>query len=81
MEWDLSSIVPDNVTPEEAASIPIPFLTAVQALYLRLKIPEPPRKLNGEWIIIWSGVCIQNLPLPLFLSNSAILDLTEEIKL
>jgi len=55
VEWDLSSVVPENVTPEEAASLPIPFLTAVQALYFRLRIPEPPQKLNGEWILIWSG--------------------------
>lgn len=32
-------------------------MTAVQALYLRLGIPEPPQKANGEWILIWSGVC------------------------
>ena len=29
-EWDLSGVVPDNVTPEEAAGIPIPFATAVR---------------------------------------------------
>lgn len=61
VEWDLSSVVPKNVTPEEAASIPIPLMTAVQALHLRLGIPEPPQKSNGEWILIWSGVWT-NLP-------------------
>ena len=56
VEWDISSVVPSNISAEEAASIPIPFLTVVQAFYLRLGIPEPPQKLNGEWILIWSGV-------------------------
>ena len=30
-EWDLTSLVPGNITPEQAASIPIPYLTAVSA--------------------------------------------------
>lgn len=56
VEWDLTSVVPPNVTPQEAASMPIPFLTAVQALYMHLGIPEPPEKVTGEhWILIWSG--------------------------
>lgn len=58
MDWDLTSIVPSNISADEAASIPIPFMTAVQSLYLRLGLPEPPAKLNGEWILIWSGVRI-----------------------
>ena len=56
IDWDLTSIVPPNISPDEAASIPIPFLTAVQCLYLRLGLPEPPAKVNGGWILIWSGV-------------------------
>ena len=55
-DWDLTSVVPPNITVDEAASIPIPFMTSVQCLYLRLGLPEPPAKMNGEWILIWSGV-------------------------
>ncbi|KLO04399.1 GroES-like protein [Schizopora paradoxa] len=56
VDWDLSSVVPSNVTPQEASSIPIPFLTSVQALYIHLGVPEPPEKVSGEpWILIWSG--------------------------
>ena len=28
----------------------------MQALYLRLKLPQPPEKAEGKWILIWSGV-------------------------
>ncbi|KAF8582081.1 NAD(P)-binding protein [Ramaria rubella] len=57
-DWDLSSVVPPNITPQQAASLPIPLLTAVQAFYLptRLGLPEPPvSEPTGEWILIWSG--------------------------
>jgi len=54
--WDITGVVPSNIRPEQAASIPIPFATAVQAFYLCLKLPEYPAKSNkGEWILIWSG--------------------------
>jgi len=56
IDWDLTGAVPENVKAEQAASIPIPFATVVQALYHLLKIPEYPAKSNkGEWILIWSG--------------------------
>ncbi|KAF5390110.1 hypothetical protein D9757_003821 [Collybiopsis confluens] len=48
--------VPESMTYEEAASFPIPHLTAVQALYIRLNLPRPlhpgPKR---EWILIWGG--------------------------
>ncbi|KAI0031021.1 chaperonin 10-like protein [Vararia minispora EC-137] len=49
--------LPEGMTYEEAASFPIPHLTAVQALYMRLPIPTPfssqaPLK---EKILIWGG--------------------------
>lgn len=28
-EWDITGVVPSNVSPQQAASIPIPFVTAV----------------------------------------------------
>jgi len=56
VDWDLTGLVPENVTAEQAASIPIPYATAVQALFMRLKLPQYPAKSeNGEWILIWSG--------------------------
>jgi len=56
VDWDLTGPVPKNIKAEQAASIPIPFATAVQAFYYRLKLPEYPAKSNkGEWILIWSG--------------------------
>jgi len=57
-DWDLTSLVPPNITNQQAASLPIPLLTAVQALYLpaRLGLPEPPvHSPTKEWILIWSG--------------------------
>ncbi|KZT35204.1 NAD(P)-binding protein [Sistotremastrum suecicum HHB10207 ss-3] len=53
--WDTTSLVPPNITPQEAASIPIPFGTAVQAIHLILGIPQYPEKSEGDWIVIWSG--------------------------
>jgi len=57
-DWDLASVVPPNVTPQQAASFPIPLMTAVQAFYLssRLGLPEPlVKNPSNEWILIWSG--------------------------
>ncbi|KZT32638.1 GroES-like protein [Sistotremastrum suecicum HHB10207 ss-3] len=53
--WDGTSLIPPSITPQEAASIPIPFATAMQCLYYKLPIPEYPHRSNGEWIVIWSG--------------------------
>ncbi|KAE9390324.1 GroES-like protein [Gymnopus androsaceus JB14] len=48
--------LPKSMTYEEAASFPIPHLTAVQAFYMRLNIPKPlspsPKR---ESILIWGG--------------------------
>jgi len=57
-EWDLTSVV-SGITPAQAASLPIPLVTAIQALYLHLKLPEPfPQpspEVKDRWILIWSG--------------------------
>jgi len=57
--WDLTWVVPSNVTPQQAASAPIPLLTACQAMYLRqsLKRPDdgPDASYNGKWYLVWSG--------------------------
>ncbi|TRM69128.1 chaperonin 10-like protein [Schizophyllum amplum] len=47
--------LPDNMTYEEAASFPVPHLTAVQALYMRLGLPKPDNKPANEKILIWGG--------------------------
>ena len=54
-------VLPQEMTYEEAASFPIPHLTGVQALYMRLSLPKPlsPEatafKQKGEKILIWGG--------------------------
>lgn len=34
IDWDLTGVVPKNLSAEQAASIPIPFATAVSLFYL-----------------------------------------------
>ncbi|KAJ4468788.1 chaperonin 10-like protein [Lentinula aciculospora] len=56
----LSSVtfkIPDDLTYEEGASLPIPHLTAVQVFYMRLNIPKPfsPPAGEKEIILIWGG--------------------------
>ncbi|KAE9404578.1 GroES-like protein [Gymnopus androsaceus JB14] len=47
---------PESMTYEEAASFPIPHLTAVQAFYMRLNIPKLLKpNLIRESILIWGG--------------------------
>ncbi|KAF8509905.1 hypothetical protein JB92DRAFT_2943277 [Gautieria morchelliformis] len=56
--WDLSSVVPPNVTSQQAATLPLTLMTAVQAFYLPtcLALPEPPVQTPSQkWILIWSG--------------------------
>ncbi|KAL1745027.1 chaperonin 10-like protein [Schizophyllum fasciatum] len=48
--------LPDDMTYEEAASFPIPHLTAAQALYMRLGVPKPgAAPASGDAILIWGG--------------------------
>ncbi|KAL1723717.1 chaperonin 10-like protein [Schizophyllum commune] len=47
--------LPEDMTYEEAASFPIPHLTAVQALYMRLGVPKPFTTSLDEKILIWGG--------------------------
>jgi len=56
IEWDLTGLLPNNISSEQGASIPAPFATAVQTLYTRFKLPEYPAKSSkNEWILVWSG--------------------------
>lgn len=57
VEADLVWIVPSNTTFEEAATMNVGLLTAVQAFYhsTRLGLPEPPAPENGKWIFIYGG--------------------------
>jgi NADPH:quinone reductase-like Zn-dependent oxidoreductase len=49
--------LPENMTYEEGASLPIPHLTAIQSLYIRLGLPTPLKASTspGATILIWGG--------------------------
>ncbi|KAF5393160.1 hypothetical protein D9757_001176 [Collybiopsis confluens] len=51
--------IPESMTYEEAAAFPVVHLTAMQALYMRLKIPQPLNFRHGaedrQSILIWGG--------------------------
>ncbi|KZS97296.1 GroES-like protein [Sistotremastrum niveocremeum HHB9708] len=54
--WDVTSVVPSNVSPHQAASFPVPLSTDVLALYGQLKIPQYPEQAPKDtWIVIWGG--------------------------
>jgi len=56
-KYDFILPIPDNTSFEQAATMPIPFFTAVQALFLRLGLPEPSAetKAGDHWLLVWSG--------------------------
>jgi NADPH:quinone reductase-like Zn-dependent oxidoreductase len=49
--------LPEDMTYEEGASLPVPHLTVVQALYLRLGLPTPAKAPTflGATILVWGG--------------------------
>ncbi|RXW12509.1 hypothetical protein EST38_g13347 [Candolleomyces aberdarensis] len=66
LEEDLAIRIPDDVSFDEAATIPLCALTAAQALFIRLEIPSPfptipaltfppPNKTSPPTILIYSG--------------------------
>lgn len=48
IEETLVYAVPDDITLEDAAAIPLAFATAVQSLYQRLALPEPENPSKGS---------------------------------
>lgn len=63
MDWDQTFAVPENITDEEAATLPAPLWTAIQCLYLRLGLTEPSTSVtaatpaaDAPWILVWSGM-------------------------
>lgn len=63
IDWDQTFAVPENITDEEAATLPAPFWTAIQCLYLRLGVPEPSTSATAAvkaagtpWLLVWSGM-------------------------
>lgn len=58
-EWDVTFEVPKEITPQQAASAPIPVSTVSQAFFLRLGLPKPfdgpDPSFQDKWILIWSG--------------------------
>ena len=56
LPFDNVATLPDNVKYEDGASLPIPAFTAIQGLYYKLKIPEPPSSTqHGEWFLVWAA--------------------------
>lgn len=47
-------MVPDSLTPEEASTFGVPYVTAFHALVLSQKAPWPPAK-EGTWLLIYGG--------------------------
>lgn len=43
IEKSLVFAIPDDITDQQAAVIPLPFATAVQAMFQRLQLPEPSK--------------------------------------
>ncbi|KAH9907402.1 zinc-binding dehydrogenase [Xylariomycetidae sp. FL2044] len=54
-EASLVFAVPDNVADAEAATVPLAFATAVQALFQRLKLPEPSRPAKTAFPFLVAG--------------------------
>ncbi|KAI0314877.1 hypothetical protein OF83DRAFT_1063083 [Amylostereum chailletii] len=53
---NVSFVLPDSMSSTEAAAFPIPHLTAVQALYLRLRLAPPSAPTTSpRTILIWGG--------------------------
>lgn len=53
MTWQ----VPSQMSDEEAATMPIPFFTACQVLFQRMRLPEPQTHPapSDAWVLVYSG--------------------------
>ena len=55
----LTTVIPDNVSYEEAAVVPLGLMTAACGLFQRdllaLELPSATPKPCGQWVIIWGG--------------------------
>lgn len=55
VESSLVFAVPDGVTDQQAAVLPLPFATAVQAMVQRLQLPEPSRPATSPFPVLVNG--------------------------
>jgi len=54
-DFDLTWQIPDAMSFEQAATMPIPFFTACQVFYQRMGLPQTvPAPLN-KWMLVYSG--------------------------
>jgi NADPH:quinone reductase-like Zn-dependent oxidoreductase len=49
--------IPDSMSMNEAATIPLAALTAANGLYQKLHISEPPAASSDTPILVWGGSC------------------------
>ncbi|KAI1471841.1 GroES-like protein [Daldinia caldariorum] len=54
-EASLVYLIPDNISYQDAAAIPLAFATAVQALFQRLKLPEPSNPAKNVFPFLVNG--------------------------
>lgn len=55
VESSLVYAIPDNISFQQAATLPLAFATAVQAMYRRLALPEPYQSKTGEYFLVYGG--------------------------
>ncbi|KAH8819322.1 chaperonin 10-like protein [Xylogone sp. PMI_703] len=55
VESTLVYAIPDSISFQQAAVIPLAFATAVQAMYQRLALPEPYQSKTGEFFLVYGG--------------------------
>ncbi|KAH9216470.1 chaperonin 10-like protein [Leptodontidium sp. 2 PMI_412] len=55
IEKSLVYRIPDDITFQQVAVIPVAFATAVQAMFQRLKMPEPPQVAKGRRPFLVNG--------------------------
>jgi NADPH:quinone reductase-like Zn-dependent oxidoreductase len=52
--------IPDSMSMNEAATIPLAALTAANGLYQKLRLPEPSSASSDTPILVWGGSCISS---------------------
>lgn len=56
IEKSLVFAIPDDITDQQAAVIPLPFATAVQAMFQRLQLPEPSKPAKTAFpLLVYGG--------------------------
>lgn len=56
IEKSLVFAIPDDITDQQAAVIPLPFATAVQAMFQRLQLPEPSKPAKNAFpLLVYGG--------------------------